>query len=381
MSTRGIFVCGSGAVTTAGTGVPALEAALQTRDWRPAVGLERPDAHPLAAVTCKDFSPKGVLPPLVARRLDRPARLLAVAARETLEALGAALPWDRDRIGVAAGTWNAGTSALVEVLRAVFLTSPEEAPPGEFPSTVANAAASQLGILEHFGGPNITFAEKQIGGLRAITAAARMLAGGRADAFLAGGVDEANWLNIEGYERLGSLRRPDRPGMLMGEGAAVLLLTATPCAAPLARLAGWGAAGAAAAPWAYPTSPDALECACRTALDRAGLRCTDLDLVVSASNGISALDDLEHTALLALLGQHRPAVFSMADRLGEGAFCAALRVLGAARVLAGHVLPTWAPPAQLAAHEFPALTSRPRSALVTGVAGGGSAMAAVLTAV
>ena len=83
----------------------------------------------------------------------------------------------------------------------------------QFPSTVANAPASQLAILEKLAGPNVTFAEKQVGGLRALIEAGRLLRHGRADAVIAAAVDEAHWLNAEGYERLGALRRADREGL------------------------------------------------------------------------------------------------------------------------------------------------------------------------
>lgn len=228
MNAATVWVRAVGAVTPAGTGVPALLAALADPEWQPVVGLERPDGPALPVATCREFSTLGVLPPLAARRLDRPSRLLAVAAREALAGLGAPLPWPRERVGVAAGTWNAGTSALVEVLRAVFRGAPDEAPPAQFPSTVANAPASQLGILDGLAGPNLTFAEKQVGGLRAVAEGVRLLRHGRADAVLACGVDEADWLNAEGYARLGSLRGPGRPGMVLGEGAAVLALALSP---------------------------------------------------------------------------------------------------------------------------------------------------------
>ena len=117
-----------------------------------------------------------MLPPLVARRLDRPARLLAVAAREALAPARRPAPWPRERIGVSAGTWNAGTSALVEVLRAVFLASPEEAPPPSSPPPWPTPRPASSGILEKLGGPNLTFAEKQVGGLRAIAEAGPLLA-------------------------------------------------------------------------------------------------------------------------------------------------------------------------------------------------------------
>ncbi|HPS79995.1 MAG TPA: beta-ketoacyl synthase N-terminal-like domain-containing protein, partial [Thermoanaerobaculaceae bacterium] len=228
---RPLFIASVGAVTAAGTGVPCLGEVLADATWDAQVGLERPDAPPLPVATCRDFSPRNVLPPLVARRLDRPARLLAVAAREALAPFGDPLPWNRDRVAITAGTWNAGTAALVEVLQAVFLTSPEEAPPAQFPSTIANAPASQLGILEKLGGPNLTFVEKQASGLRAVIEAARVLDHSRAEATLACGVDEAFWLNSEGYDRLKVLARPGRTGMRLGEGAAVMVLSPTPHAA------------------------------------------------------------------------------------------------------------------------------------------------------
>jgi 3-oxoacyl-[acyl-carrier-protein] synthase II len=375
-----VFVLASGAVTAAGTGVPALLRAVAEAGWQPELSLERPDAPPLPVAACRGFSTREVLPPLVARRLDRPARLLAVAAREALAPLGEPLPWPRERIGVSAATWNAGTSALLEVLRAVFLTSPEEASPAQFPSTVANAPASQLGILEKLGGPNLTFAEKQAGGLRALAEAARMLEHGRADAVLACGVDEGDWVNAEGYDRLGALRTVGRPGMVLGEGAAVLALAREPGPAPLAVLAGWGSAGAKAPPHRYPAGPEALVHACQGALQRASLAPGDVELAVSLSNGIPPLATLEVDALRAVLGAHRPAAFSAADRLGEGAFSGTVRALLAAHVLAGTASVGWPVPEHLADAGFRAPSGRPRTALVAAAAGGGSAVALVLTA-
>ena len=380
MSASPIFVRSLGAVCVAGDGVPALLRALQEPDWAPTVGLERPDAPPLPVATCRSFSTGDVLPPLVARRLDRPSRLLAVAAREALRPLGDPLPWPRERVAVCAGTWNAGTSALLEVLRVTFLVSPAEAPPAQFPSTVANAPASQLGILERLGGPNLTFAEKQVGGLRALAEAGRLLARGRADAALACGVDEGHWMNAEGYERLRALRGEGRPGMVLAEGAAALLLAREPGPRPAAVLAGWGAASSPAPPHRYPNDPAALVLACRGALGRAGRRPADIDLVVSAANGIPEVAALERAALEILLADHRPAAVGVAGRLGEGAASGALRALVAAHAAAGGEAPAWGAPPELAGAGFGTSAAPPRCVLVPGVAGGGSALALLFTA-
>ena len=380
MSGGSLFIRSGGQVTAAGTGVQQLVARLADPGWYPELGLDRPDATSLPVATCSTFTTHGILPPLVARRLDRPARLLAVAAREALGTSGAMLPWPPGRIGVSAASGNAGTEALFQVLRTVFVVGPEEAPPMQFPSTVANAPASQLAILEKLAGPNVTFAEKQVGGLRALVEAGRLLRRGRADAVVAAAVDEAQWLNAESYDRLGALRRPNRDGFVLGEGAVALVVTGERPDVPCARLAGWGASSSPTTTYSYPTEPGALIRAIESALDRAERAADDIDLVMSMANGAPALAHLESASLAQVFGRRRPAALAITDRLGEGSFAGLLRVLVASLALAGEAAPAWALPAHLAAAGFALSQSAPRTALIAGVAGGGSAVAVVLCA-
>jgi 3-oxoacyl-(acyl-carrier-protein) synthase len=379
VSGQPLFVRTIGQVSSAGTGVDALLEKLADPGWRPVLHLERPDAPPLAVAACTEFTTQGILAPLVARRLDRPARLLAVAAREALAPFGDALPWPRNRIGVSAATGNAGTEALFQVLTSVFLTSPDEAPPMQFPSTVANAPASQLGILEKLSGPNVTFAEKQVGGLRAVTEAGRLLRHGRADAVLAAAVDEAQWLNAESYDRLGATRRPGRKSFVLGEGAIVLLLSGEAGPAPLARIAGWGSSSTATATYLYPDDPRGVVEAVAGALDAAGVGSGDIDVVISLANGAPRLAQLELEAYGALFRARRPAALAVTDRLGEGSFASLARLAIAVFLVAGRPTPRWGSPTHLVEAGFGAPEGRPQAALVTGVAGGGSAIAVVVT--
>jgi hypothetical protein len=81
----------------------------------------------------------------------------------------------------------------------------------------------------------------------------------------------------------------------------------------------------------------------------------------------------------AVFGGHRPATVGIADRLGEGAAGGVLRAVIAAMTVAGAVLPAWSCPPHLAAAGYRALARSPRTALVGGLAGGGSAVALVFT--
>lgn len=375
-----IFIRGAGAVTAAGTGISALARALADPDWRPVIGLDRPDAEPLPVAACREFTAQGHLPPLVARRLDRPARFLAVAAREALASLGDPLAFERDRVGVCAGTWNAGTEAFLEMLRVVFQTAPDQAPPMLFPSTVCNAPASQLGILERLGGPNVTLFQKQIGGIQAVVECGRLMRRGRADAMLACGVDEAFWLYAEGLDRFHLLPRQGRPGMLLGEGAASLAVTARPEPRALARVAGWGSASTPTAPYLYPPDGDGLRAACTAALANAGVEVADVDLLVSAANGLPTLARIEARAMAGLFGARTPAAIAPTERLGEGGFAGTVRTLIGVLAVCGEAQPAWAPPAHLAGLGCRSLADRPRTVLISGLAGGGAAIALVLTA-
>ena len=379
MTGPAVFIRAAGAVTAAGAGVEALRRAAGDPGWRPPVGIARPDGPPLPVVTCAGFSALDHLPPLVARCLNRPARLLAVAAREALAGVGERLPWESTRVAVTSGTMNAGAAAILEIHQAVFTGNPDESPPSQFLSTVAHAPASQVSILEQLHGPNLTFAEKQVGGIRAIVEATRLLRRSRADAVLACGVDEAQWLSAEGYRRIGSQRRPGSPGLVLGEGATALLLAFEPGPAPLARLAGWGSASSAASPWLYPSDASGLVQACRDAIAAAELTAADIDAICTFANGIEVLDGLEQDTVTTVLGAHRPAVIDLAA-LGEGAFAGSLRVLGAACAVAGLLEPRWPVPAHLAALGLPALAGRPKHVLVPGLAAGGSAIAVVVSA-
>ncbi|MCS7182421.1 MAG: hypothetical protein NZ869_04855 [Thermoanaerobaculum sp.] len=366
----------AGVVCAAGSGLSALRQALADPLFAPTRTLPRPDAPPLPAATCPEGEGKGVLPPLVARRLDRASRLLAVAARQAL-AVEDPLPWPPEAVGVAMGTWTAGTSPLLDILQAVFTHGPEQAPPMHFPNSVANAPASQLGILHRLAGPNLTFFEKQAGGLRAVVEAWRILRAGKAQAMVVGGVDEAQWLNAEAFHRLRALARDQRPGFTLGEGAVAMLLAAD---APVALL-GAGGAGSPCPSHLYPPTPTGLVAACRRALDEAGLGPEEVELVVSLANGNPHLAQLEASALSELFPLHRPAILgSLSQRLGEGAFASALRLLVAAAMLQEPWPVTWPVASPLQALGFPPLapSDRPRTALVTAVAGGGSCLAAVL---
>ena len=83
------------------------------------------------------------------RRMDRTAVYAVAATKLALDDAGVSIPPDGDdRRGVMLGTWTAGGGSTQIFLDALFRQGPTGAPALLFDSTVANSAASIVG-LEH----------------------------------------------------------------------------------------------------------------------------------------------------------------------------------------------------------------------------------------
>src|SRR3984893_2093240 len=108
------------------------------------------------------------------------------------------------------GTGSAGAGALTEILRVLFVESPEAAPSFHFPNTVASAPASRSSIELKLFGLNVIITQKDPSGLNALLFSSLALASGRARAMLAGAVDEWNAIYALGFDRVGALRRENR---------------------------------------------------------------------------------------------------------------------------------------------------------------------------
>ncbi len=182
---------------------------------------ERRDRSPAARIGA--FTTEPELPKSKARRLDRGSQYAIVAARQCLADAGYAMAGREERTGILLGTGSAGAGPLTEFERQMA-ESPESASPFLFPNTVANAPASQAAIELGIKGPNVTITQKDPAPLNALFYGRMLLADGRADALLVGAADEWNLDYHLAYERVRATRTATRPGFVLGEGAALILV-------------------------------------------------------------------------------------------------------------------------------------------------------------
>lgn len=221
--------------STAG-GREALAGALAL--GRSAIGPVRAfDASPLASRLAAEVN-EATLASLVdrdaARRLSRICRLaLAACVLAVRDAAVAAGP----RLGIVVGTEYGDFTSSRDFAQGFLRRGPAGLSPMIFPNTVMNTMASIAAIAVGAKAPSITVNQGTLAGDLAVARGARMITDGRADAVVAGGVDE---LFEDVYRRLcemGALSprygpgpegcrpfAPDHNGPVLGEGATFLVL-------------------------------------------------------------------------------------------------------------------------------------------------------------
>jgi nodulation protein E len=261
--------------------------------------------------------------------LDRFTQFAVVAAREAMREAGiGAGDVEPARMGVIIGTANAGIDIIEAGFRRILVENRRPAPM-TVPMTMGSAPASRIANEAGARGPvfGVTSACSSAG--HAIMLGLMMIRWGLADAVLAGGTDSSlGWANITTWDGMRAvsptLCRPfseERDGLVLGEGAGVLLLEAAGRAAargrrPLARLAG-AAMGSDAGDLLNP-DPEGMATVMAGAIADAGWDAADIDYVNAHGTGTRANDRAESAAIRAVFaGSPRLSVSSTKAATGH----------------------------------------------------------------
>ncbi|AXK33548.1 3-oxoacyl-ACP synthase [Streptomyces armeniacus] len=176
-----------------------------------------------------DFDIRAVLGKASTRSMDRVTGLAVTAVRELFAEAEAAQNPVPAGAGTALvlGTTLGSAQSQHDFVRASFEEAkPYDVDPRRMPNTLMNCAAAATAIRFDLKGPNSTVAGGRMSGLLALGYARRLLAAGRTERALVGAVEEYSrsraW--IDRHSRGADDDRGDRPGALLGEGCAMLLL-------------------------------------------------------------------------------------------------------------------------------------------------------------
>jgi 3-oxoacyl-[acyl-carrier-protein] synthase II len=272
------------------------------------------------------FDAAAFFPAARVRMLDRVSQFALYAAAQALAASGGALDGcDRRRAGVFLGTGMGGSETTDDGYHILYAEHSDRVKPYSVLMAMNNAAASWIALDHGLEGPNLTYSTACSSSAVAIGEAARRIAHGETDVMLAGGAEAPlTFGTLKAWEALRTLApedadagascRPfskDRAGLVLGEGAAVVVLEdwerARARGAPvLAELTGYGLFTDAG----HITRPSVAGQAeaMRRALAHAGCDAADVGYINAHGTGTLANDGVETAAIKEVFGERARAI-------------------------------------------------------------------------
>lgn len=263
------------------------------------------------------------------RMLDRTSQLALIAARQAVQSAAfhradgpdGASALKSDRAGVFLGTGMGAAHTMDESYRVCYGGGPGRLSPFTVLMGMSNAPAAWIGAEFGIAGPNVTYSTACSSALVAIGEAWRRVRAGELDLALAGGADSPlTYGAYRAWDALHTLARQDpvdvstsckpfsgnRCGMVLGEGAAVILLedwnrAVARGAAIRGELIGYGIA-TDLAHIAHP-SVAGQAAAIRAALRSAECPAASIDHIHAHGTGTQANDGTETAAIKEVFGE------------------------------------------------------------------------------
>lgn len=259
-------------------------------------------------------------------RGDRFTRFALIAAAEAAAQAGLEDPrLDRTRIATVIGTGMGGSETVDAAYERMYSRGLTRMPPTTIPQSMYNAATSAVSSMLEAKGPAFAVVSACASGAHAIGQAADWVRAGRADIVICGASDAPIVPGmIRGWESLRVLSiendspetacRPfsaDRKGLVLAEGAGILILEGARSAARrgaqiLGEVAGFGLTSDAG----HPTDPSA-EGAARAislALADASVQAEAIEYINAHGTATRANDVVETRAIHHALGPHSTRV-------------------------------------------------------------------------
>ena len=306
-----VVITGAGIVTALGAGWRANAEGFRTGRpaFRPVTlfDVSRHRAKTAAEADLPADLPPSRLSAAIVRRLDRPARMLILAAMEAWGQSG----WEaREGLPVVLGTTSGGMSLGETYFRAALETPAGlRGQPARASLYQSQVQARLIGEALGFDGPLTVLSNACASGANAIGHAWDLVRRGRAERVLTGGWDALSLMVFSGFDSLQALSttscRPFdacRDGLALGEGAAVLAMEELGAARRRgARILGEVIGYGATIDLHHLTQPqpegDAALLAMSRACDSAGLGAGDIDYVNAHGTGTLLNDAAEALAI------------------------------------------------------------------------------------
>lgn len=264
----------------------------------------------------KDFDPRRHFDERARASLDRVSQFAVVAAREAVA--HAAISFDdgrSERTATIIGTGVGGQNTQDESYKRLYWEQAKRLHPLTIPKLMVNAPASQVSMHCGLRGPAFAVASACASGTHAIGLAFGMVRSGAADCAVTGGADACiTFGTLKGWEAMRVTApdtcRPfsrDRKGLVLGEGAAVVVLERLEharrrSATILGEIVGFGMSSDASD--LVSPDEDGMVRAVEGALADGRLSAQDIQYVNAHGSGTAANDESETKAIKRAFGTH-----------------------------------------------------------------------------
>jgi beta-ketoacyl-acyl-carrier-protein synthase II len=304
------------------------------------------------AAEVKNFKPEDFMDAREARRRDRFEQFAIAAAKEALaDSRLEITEQNAGRVGVIISSAIGGLHSLQEATLINYKEGPRKVSPFLIPMLMANGGAGMAAIEFGIKGPCFSVASACASGADGIGTALMMLRTGMIDAALTGASEATvTSTGVAAFDRVGAMSRrnndysmtpqpfdKNRDGLVMGEGAAVLVLERESDAKArganiLAELAGYGATADAFHVTAPHEKGEGGAAAMLMALKSAGANIEDVGYINAHGTATPLNDQSETRAIKAAFGElaYRIPISSTKSMTGhmmgatgalEAAFC------------------------------------------------------------
>ncbi|MFA5275904.1 MAG: beta-ketoacyl-[acyl-carrier-protein] synthase family protein [Candidatus Omnitrophota bacterium] len=351
MNKKRVVITGLGVISPNATGKDAFWAALEKgiSGIKPVSLFDTSRYKTKAAGEIKNFIPQYFLGEKGLRTLDRTTKLAASATKLALDDARLDINEDNCRkIGVSLGTALGSIKSITDFDKEALTEGARYVNPALFPNTVINSPASQISIKFNIKGFNATVSTGFCASLDAVIFALDQIRLGRINAVLAGGVEELCLPTFYGFYRRGCLAGIDGPeisspfdkrrnGLILGEGAAVILLEELESA--LLRKARIYAEVKGAG---MSFGDNRLAKAMSLAMEEADMEKGSLDYICSAANSTVKADLYETKAIKENFGASPKDLYvsSIKSMIGESfSAAAAMNLVSACGSIAHGIIP------------------------------------------
>jgi len=274
------------------------------------------------AAEVKGFDPTEWMDAREARRCDRYTQFATASTIQAIKQAGLTIDESNaDDVGVIIGSAVGGFQSYFDCVETYIKHGPRRMNPFTMTMFIVDSAPAHIAISLGARGPNLAVVSACAAGADAIGLAYETIARGDAKAIICGGSEATvTPVGIAAFDRLGAMTREndnptracrpfsaDRAGLVMGEGAGIIILESLESALargaePLAEIIGYGCTCDAFHISAPLENGAGAAKAMQLALKHAGLRPEDVDYINAHGTGTALNDVMETRAIKTVFG-------------------------------------------------------------------------------